>query len=300
MSSNIEKINRSRGDIIFDTINYIILGIAAILVLYPLYFVVIASISDPSAVNAGKVILWPIGISGDGYARIFKDSSIWTGYANTIFYTVVGTTISVIATMMIAYSLSRKNFSGRKVIMTLLIITMYFNGGLIPTYLLVKNLGLLNTRGVMIILGVVNVFNIIIAKTFIQSSIPEELYEAAEIDGCSHFIFFTKIVLPLSKALIAVLTLYYGIAQWNEFMKALIYLNDEKLYPLQLILRSILVQNEASAQMTGDIESQLEQQKIAELIKYGVIIVSSLPVLVIYPFLQKYFVKGVMIGSVKG
>lgn len=300
MSSNIEKINRSRGDIIFDTINYIILGIAAILVLYPLYFVVIASISDPSAVNAGKVILWPIGISGDGYARIFKDSSIWTGYANTIFYTVVGTTISVIATMMIAYSLSRKNFSGRKVIMTLLIITMYFNGGLIPTYLLVKNLGLLNTRGVMIILGVVNVFNIIIAKTFIQSSIPEELYEAAEIDGCSHFIFFTKIVLPLSKALIAVLTLYYGIAQWNEFMKALIYLNDEKLYPLQLIFRSILVQNEASAQMTGDIESQLEQQKIAELIKYGVIIVSSLPVLVIYPFLQKYFVKGVMIGSVKG
>ncbi|MGV8979721.1 carbohydrate ABC transporter permease [Clostridium sp.] len=295
----IKKNNSSKGDIIFDTINYIILGIASLLVLYPLYFVTIASISDPAAVNAGKVIFLPTKISVDGYIRIFQDMRIWTGYANTVLYTVVGTFIGVIITMMAAYALSRKSFSGKKFIMLFLITTMYFSGGLIPTYLVIKSLGLLNTRAVMIIFGSVTVFNIIIARTFIKSTIPDDLYEAAAIDGCNHFIFFFKMVMPLSKGLIAVLTLYYGIAQWNEFMKALIYLNNEKLYPLQLILRSILVQNQVSSQMAGDIENQLEQQKIAELIKYGVIIVSSLPVLVLYPFLQKYIVKGVMIGSLK-
>ena len=178
--------------------------------------------------------------------------------------------------------------------------TMYFQGGLMPTYLLMQKIGLYDTPWVMVLLPALNVFNVIIAKTNIQHNIPEELYEAASIDGCSHFKFFWQIVMPLSKTIMAVLVLYYGVAHWNEFMNGLVYLRDEGLYPLQLVLRGILVQNQASADMMTDIESMLEQQKAAELIKYGLIIVSALPVLVIYPFLQKYFAKGVMVGAVKG
>ena len=201
---------------------------------------------------------------------------------------------------MVAYPLSRKEFFAKNFLMFMLMFTMYFQGGLIPTYLLVKQIGLLNKWPVMILLSAVNVFNVIIAKTNIESNIPEELYEASSIDGCSHIRFFTSIVIPLSKTIISVLVLYYGIAHWNEFMTPLIYLRNNKLYPLQLVLRSILVQNQMQAQMVGDIDSILEKQKAGELIKYGVIIVASLPVLIIYPFLQKYFVKGVMVGSVKG
>ncbi|NMA85265.1 MAG: carbohydrate ABC transporter permease [Epulopiscium sp.] len=293
-------IKRSKEDLIFDIVNYIVLGLALIVVLYPLYFIVIASISNPDAVNNGAVWLKPVGVTWEGYRRIFQDSRIWLGYRNTIAYTVVGTLINISLTMMIAYPLSRKDFSGRGFLMMFLLITMYFNGGLIPTYLVVKKLHLVDNWWVMVILGAVSVYNVIIARTFLQNNIPDELYEAASIDGCSHFVFFIKIVLPLSKAIIAVLTLYYGIAHWNEFMRALIYLRDEKLYSLQIILRSILVQNMSQDQMMSDIDNLSEMERIGELIKYGVIIVASLPVLVLYPFLQKYFVQGVMIGSVKG
>ncbi|WP_129723927.1 carbohydrate ABC transporter permease [Xylanivirga thermophila] len=294
------KIRSSKEDIIFDIINYIILAVALIVTLYPLYFIVIASISDPVAINNGKVWLRPVGVTFEGYRRIFKDEMIWTGYKNTILYTLVGTAINVMLTMMIAYPLSRKNFSGRRFLTIFLVITMYFNGGLIPTYIVVKNLGLVNNWWVMVLLGAVSTYNVIICRTFLQANIPEELYEAAAIDGCSHFNFFIKHVLPLSKAIIAVLALYYGIAHWNEFMKGLIYLRDEKLYPLQLILRAILIENQARDQMMDDVQYTMEKQQVGELIKYGIIIVASLPVLIIYPFLQKYFVKGVMVGSIKG
>ncbi|QUH29565.1 carbohydrate ABC transporter permease [Vallitalea guaymasensis] len=294
------KMKISKDDIIFDTINYILLSCILIIVLYPLYFIVIASISDPTAVSNGQLKFLPIDITFEGYKRIFQDRLILSGYKNTIKYTVIGTTINIFLTMMTAYPLSRKDFSGRKALMIFLMITMYFNGGLIPTYLIVKHLGLINNWLIMVLKGAVSVYNIIIARSFLQSSIPEELYEAAVIDGCSHIKFFTRVVLPLSKAIIAVLVLFYGIVHWNEFFTALIYLRDEKLYPLQLILRSILLENQMQDAMMNNIDDINNQQYIADLIKYGMIIVASLPLLVLYPFLQKYFVKGVMIGSVKG
>ena len=291
---------KSKSDIIFDIFNYTLLGLITILVLYPLYFIVIASFSDPDFINTGQVVFWPKGFNTLGYQKIFEDTKIWRAYGNTIFYTLVGTCINIVLTMMFAYPLSRKDFCGRRFLTFFMMFTMYFQGGLMPTYILMQNIHLYDTPWVMVLLPAINVFNVIIAKTNIQNNIPEELYEAAAIDGCSHFKFFCKIVMPLSKSIVAVLVLYYGVAHWNEFMNGLVYLRDEGLYPLQLVLRGILVQNQASADMMADIDSMMAQQKAAELIKYGLIIVSALPVLVIYPFLQKYFAKGVMVGAVKG
>lgn len=295
-----KTIRRSRGDLIFDTINYLILGLLLLIILYPIYFVVIASISNPQDVVSGNVTLLPKNMTFDGYLRIFKDSSIWRGYANTIYYTVVGTALNVILTMMIAFPLSRTYFSGRKVITIILMITMYFSGGLIPQYLLVKNLGLRDTALSMIILGAVSVFNVIIARSFLEANISPELEDAASIDGCSPLRFFISMVLPLSKAVIAVLVLYYGVAHWNDYFNAMIYLNNSEKYPLQLILRSILLQSQNMSAMTDDITMIQESQAIAEQIKYGVIIVASVPMLILYPFLQRYFIQGVMIGSIKG
>lgn len=286
------------ADKVFDVINYGVLGLVALCVLYPLYFIVVASFSDPVAINNGQVFLWPVGFNTTGYQKIFENVKIWRSYSNTIFYTVVGTGINIFLTMMLAYPLSRKKFFARKPITLLVMFTMYFQGGLIPTYLWMNDLNLYNTPWVMVLLPAINVFNLIIAINFIKNNIPEELYEAASIDGCSHIKFFTRIVLPLSKTIIVVLVLYYGVAHWNEFMNGMIYLRDEGFYPLQLTLRNILLQNQASG--LGDVDSIIEQQKASELIKYGAIIISTLPVLVIYPFLQKHFEKGVMVGSVKG
>ncbi len=286
------------GDKMFDIVNYGLLGLIALCVLYPLYFIIIASFSDPVAINNGRVGFWPVGFNTTGYEKIFENMKIWRSYSNTIFYTVAGTGINIVLTMMLAYPLSRKKFFAKTPLMIFVMFTMYFQGGLIPTYLWINDLNLYNTPWVMVLLPAINVFNLIIAINFIKSNIPEELYEAAAIDGCSHIKFFARIVLPLSQTIIVVLVLYYGVAHWNEFMNGLIYLRDEGLYPLQLTLRNILLQNQASG--LGDVDSIIEQQKAAELIKYGVIIVSTLPVLVIYPFLQKHFEKGVMVGSVKG
>ncbi len=294
------KVKVSQSDKVFDIVNYAILFIVFLSVVLPLYFIVIASISSPDAIYSGEVRFIPKDISLEGYRKIFGDKNIWLGYKNSLIYTTLGTIISVIVTMAAAYPLSRKSFTGRNVFMVFFIITMYFNGGLIPTYLVVKDLGLLNKWPVMVIVGMVSVWNLIIARTFFQHSIPDELYEAASIDGCGQLTFFVQVVMPLSKAIAAVLALYYGVGQWNEFFRALIYLSDEALYPLQLVLRSILIMNQNSDNMVGDVISMMERQKQAELIKYGVIIVASLPVLILYPFLQKYFVKGVMIGSLKG
>lgn len=293
------KIKRSLDDMIFDIFNYCILASALLLVLYPLYFIAIASFSDPIGVYEGKVWIWPIDATLEGYVRIFTDQRIWRGYGNSFFYTVTGTLINLLFTLPAAYACSRKDLGCRKLFMLYITFTMYFSGGLIPTFLLVKSLGMYNSIWAMLLPGAISVFNLIIAKTFFESTIPEELREAAQLDGCSDFRFFGSIVLPLSTALISIMVLYYGIAHWNAFFDALIYLKSEKLFPLQLLLREILVQSD-TADMSGDLVSVAKQQRASDLIKYGMIIVASLPMLVLYPFLQKHFVKGVMIGAIKG
>lgn len=291
---------KSKGDFLFDLMNYTFLTIGMLLVLYPLFFVLIASVSDPNAIYAGDVWLYPKGLTLDGYQRIFNDSAIWIGYANSLLYAVAGTAISVALTLFAAYPLSRKDFIGRNVFMWFFMLTMFFGGGLIPTYLLIKDLGMMNTIWALVIPGAAGVFNIIIVRTFFQSTIPDEMREAAFIDGCSNTKFFLQIVIPLSKPIIAVMVLFHVVGFWNGFFDALIYLSDQAKYPLQLILRNILVQNQVNSSMMIDVESYAAKLRITELIKYGVIIVASLPLLVLYPFLQRYFVQGVMIGSIKG
>ncbi|NOU76705.1 ABC transporter permease subunit [Paenibacillus sp. LMG 31458] len=291
---------RSKGDLTFDWLNYTFLTIFALLILYPLYFVFIASFSDPNRIYAGEVWLFPKGITLDGYQRIFSDKMIWIGYANSFIYAIVGTVISVALTLLAAYPLSRKDFYGKTLFTWFFVFTMFFGGGLIPTYLLVKDLGMLNTMWALVIPNAAGVFNIIIVRTFFQSTIPDEMREAAFIDGCSNTKFFLSFVLPLSKPVIAVMVLFHAVGFWNSFFDALIYLNNDKLYPLQLVLRNILVQNQVGPNMMVDVESYAAKLRVTELIKYGVIIVASVPLLCLYPFLQRYFVKGVMIGSIKG
>lgn len=293
-------VKRSKEDLIFDLLNYIVLGAFLLIVLYPLYFIVIASFSDPSRVLSGDVILLPKDLDFSGYQKIFSDTSIWQGYYNTFVYTILGTVLNVVLTMGIGYPLSRNYFSGKKPIMIFLMITMYFGGGMVPTYLLVKDMDLRNTTTIMIVMGAVSVFNVIITRSFLEANIPTELEEAASIDGCSQFKFFFRMVLPLSGSIIAVLILYYGIWHWNDYMTGLIYLDDGEKYPLQLIIRSLLIQTQMEANDVASIESLSQRLKVAESIKYGVIIISSLPVLVLYPFLQKHFTKGVLVGAVKG
>lgn len=295
-----KKIRRTRQDVIFDTVNYIILSLILLCVLYPLYFIVIASFSDPTAVNNGQAFLLPQGFNLGGYKKILGYDMIWTGYRNSIIYTVVATVINIIVTMMLAYTLSRKTFLGKKLLLFYVMIPMYFSGGMIPTFLLVQSLGLYNNPAVMIIIGMVNTFNVIVARTSIQNSIPDELYEAAMLDGCSHITFFCKVVMPLSKAIIAVLILYYGIAHWNGYMDALIYLNDRKYQPLQIVLRDILIQSQVSSDLVAGAEDAVKKQEETEIMKYALIIVATLPLMVVYPFLQKYFAQGAMVGSVKG
>ncbi len=292
--------NIKKGDRLFDIVNILILTGTLLLVLYPLYFILIASISNPNNVYNGEVILIPKGITFEGYFRIFNDEGILTGYRNSIFYTFTGTLINLLITIPAAYALSRKDLDGRKTFMLFLIFTMYFNGGLIPTYLLVRKLGLINKIWAMVLPNALAVWNLIIARSFFENQLPGELREASVMDGCTDFKYFMKIVLPLSKALIAVMALFYGVNHWNAYFNALIYLREQSRFPLQLILRNILIQNDARAEMMTDISAISEQQRIADLIKYGVIIVASIPMLIMYPLLQKYFVKGVMIGSIKG
>lgn len=284
----------------FDVIAIIILAFFGFITAYPMYFCVIASFSDPTKVMLGDVILLPKDITFDGYERMLQDETIWTGYMNTILYVGVGTFLSVLTTMMIAYPLSRKAFAGRKAVTVILLITMYFSGGMIPSYILVGNLGLRDTRFYMMIAGLISVYNVIVARSFLSMNIPQDLQEAAAMDGCSPIRFFIQMVLPLSKAIMAVLMLYYGVGKWNDYMTALIYLSDESKFPLALVLKGILITTTSGLSYdTADPMLMMERMKVAESMKYGVMIVSTLPIMCLYPFLQKYFVKGVMIGSVK-
>lgn len=293
------KMKLSLSDRVYDICVMVFAIAALLLVLYPMYFIVIASFSSSTLVNQGQVILIPKGINFYGYQKILERSEIWRGYRNTIFYTVGGTLLNLAVTLPAAYVLAQSKFRARRFIMTLFVITMYFGGGMVPTYMLVKSLRLINSPFTMVIMGAVSVYNVIITRTFFENSIPVELQEAAELDGCSHFKYFTSIVLPLSKAVISVITLYYAVGHWNDFFTALLYLNKDEYQPLQTILRNILISNQAMAGTTGAGEGAYAQE-YADQIKFAVIIVSTVPVLSIYPFIQKYFEKGVMIGAVKG
>ena len=296
-------IKEGTGDKIVNFLNLFLLTVLFLVVLYPLIFIVSASFSDPQLVSTGKIYLLPKGFNIEGYVRIFRDKEIMIGYRNTIFYTVAGTLVNLALTLPAAYALSKKDLVGRNVIMFFMAITMYFSGGMIPTYLLVKSLNLLNTWVVLLIIGAVSTYNLIVARTFFITGVPHELEEAAIIDGCSQARTFLLIVLPVSKALIGVMALYYGVGHWNSFFSALIYITDRNKVPLQLVLREILIGEQMREEMLEEAmndEMQALRLQLATLIKYGVIVVSSAPVMVAYPFLQKYFNRGIMLGSLKG
>lgn len=293
---------------IFLIVSYSILIGYFVVIIYPLLYVLSASFSDPKAVASGEMILWPVRASLQAYEYIMNYSEVWLGYANTFFYTIVGTSINLLFTLPCAYMLSRKDVKGRGIATAFFIVTMYVNGGLIPNYLNLNELGLLNTRWSLLLPGAISAYNLIVARTFFANTIPWELHEAAFLDGCSDFKIFTKIILPLSAPIVVVLLLYYGVGHWNAYFNAMIYLRDRDLYPLQVFLQEILTKGQFAEQamMEGgsysveDLIRLAKETETANMIKYGIIVVSSAPMLILYPFLQKYFAKGVMIGSVKG
>lgn len=292
------SISRSSDEKIFDAVIYTIATLVIVIVLYPLIFVVSASFSDPAKVLSGEVWLLPKNITFEAYTNILHNGKIWTGYTNTIIYTVVGTAVNIVMTVLAAYPLSRPDLPGRKVLMVLITLTMFLGGGLIPSYLLVKNLGLLDTMWALIIPGAIATYNLIVMRTYFQTSIPWELQEAAHIDGCSNWRLLLNIILPLSKPILAVMVLFYAVGHWNSYFNSLIYIRNEAKYPLQLVLREILLISQSDA---VDANVGLENKVLlAESIKYAVIMISSLPILIMYPFVQRHFVKGVMIGSIKG
>lgn len=293
-------LKESKGDRWFALMNALLLLTVTVIVLYPLLFIVSSSFSSSSAVIAGKVWLWPVDPTLEGYKAVFQYKKIWTGFANSLFYTTVGTIVNVALTVMAAYALSRKDLRGRQFIMLLFVFTMLFSAGLIPSYLVVKELGLLDTRWSMIIPSAVAAWNVIIARTFFQVTIPDELLEASQIDGCNDFGFFFRIVLPLSAPILAVLALFYATGHWNQYFQALIYLRSPERFPLQIILRDILIQNEVDASMMMDVSSMAKRDGLRQLLKYSLIVIASVPALIMYPFVQKHFVKGVMVGSLKG
>lgn len=287
-------------DRIFSIVVNTFLFISLAVVLYPLLYIISCSLSEPQAVMAHKVWLFPVNFDLVSYKAVFTNKQIGTGYMNSLYYMVTGTIISVMLTMLIAYPLSRKEFYGRKLVTKFILFTMLFTGGIIPLYLVVRQLGIYDTRLSIILPNAITVWNVIIARTFLQENISDELYEAAEIDGCSDIRFLFTFVFPLSGAIVAVLALFYAVGQWNKYFDALLYLQDQALYPLQIVLRNILIINRNTPSMTTDVEAAIRSQGLSETIRYAVIVVASLPLLVIYPFVQKFFVKGVMIGSVKG
>ena len=294
------------SDKVFGFFNSLFLILMFIIALYPIVYVLSASISDPAMVGTGKMLLWPVGVTWEGYKSLLSYKDLWVGYGNTVFYTICGTILNLLATLPCAYALSRKDFNPRNKVMVFFLFTMFFGGGMIPGYLNVRDLGLVNTRFYILIHGLVSVSNMIVCRTFFASSIPWEMQEAAMLDGATDFGLFTKIILPLSKPIIAVMSLYYGVGRWNSYFTEMIYLKDRSKFPLQLILKEILadakLSADALASMTEmeDILAMLQKQDTANLLKYCVIVAATLPMMIIYPMLQKYFEKGVMIGSVKG
>jgi putative aldouronate transport system permease protein len=294
------RIRETGFDLVFTIVNNIFLILVFLAVLYPLVYVVSASFSDPIAVSSGKVVIVPVDFTLKAYQKIFEYSRIWSGYMNSIFYAVVGTLVNVTMTILAAYPLSRKDLYGRNKLLFLFIFSMMFSGGLIPFYLVVNQMGLYNTRWAMIIPQALSVWNMMITITFFRSSLPSELLEAAQLDGCSDIQYLLKIVLPLSAPIIAVLCLFYAVGHWNQFFTALIFLANKDLFPLQLVLRDILIANTIDLNMLEDAKTMAAKAGMRDLLKFALIVVASGPVLMIYPFVQKYFVKGLMIGAIKG
>jgi len=287
------------ADRVFDIVNALIMTALCVVIIYPLYFVLVASFTDPNVVNQGRILLYPVSPFIGGYERIFASPPLWQGYGNTIVYTVVGTAVAIAVTLPCAYALSRRDLAGRRVLMFLFTFTMFFSGGIIPLFIVLKQLNVYNTIWAMVLPGAVSVYNLIVCRTFFDTSIPGELLDAARIDGCTDFGFFFRIVLPLSSTIIAVMILFYATGIWNAFMNALMFLQDQKKMPLQVILRNLILINQASS-ITVDASEIIMRQKLAEQLKYAIIVVSAFPLLIAYPFLQKYFARGVMIGAVKG
>lgn len=294
------RIKEPRSDRIFGRATAVLLTLFAVSVLYPLIYVVSASVSNPADVNAGKMWLWPVDVTLKAYHQVAKYHSIWLGFLNSLTYAVGFTVVSVALTLLAAYPLSRRDLYGVGWLMVPFLIPLFFNGGIIPTYLVIRDLGLLNTRWAMILPGALTAWNVIIARTFFRVTIPHELLEAARIDGCSDWRFFLRIVIPLSKPIIAVIALFAAVASWNGYFNALIYLTNDNLFPLQLVLRQILILNTVDVSQVTDAAQLLQRQELRDLLKYAVIVIASIPPLLVYPFVQKYFVRGVMIGSVKG
>ena len=299
MKKTRHKVRRQGKDLLFDIVLYSICAVMLLLVIYPLWFIVIASFSDPSAVAGGHVWILPVGFTLEGYDELFKQAEIWTGYKNTIIYTVLGTIFGLVVNIPAAYALSRKDLWGRKVLMGLFVFTMFFSGGMIPIFLTVQEMGFYNNFWVMIIPFSVSAYNIIVARTFFETSLPADLWDAAQIDGCGNLRYFFTMALPLSKAVISVIALWTAVGQWNGYFNALLYLRDAKLHPLQLIMRNILITNQVFASM-GTGEAAMIAMRRANLVRYSMIIIATVPIMCVYPFIQKYFDQGVMIGAVKG
>jgi putative aldouronate transport system permease protein len=300
------RIQKTRGDRIFDAVNTAVWVVILALILYPLWLILIASVSNPDAVVAGRVLLYPVDFSLMGYEAVLQQRELWNSYLNAIYYTVAGSGLSVIVTLMAAYALTRR-FVGKNLFNFMFVFTMFFTGGLIPTFLTMRDLGLRDTRFLMIVINCVSVWNLMVARTYIKTTIPNELYEAAVLDGANHFSYFVRVVLPLSGTIIAVLCVYYGVARWNDYFTALVYIRDRAKLPLQTILREVLATLQASTSSDSffsayadDIKGMTEAVRKAQVAKYCCIVVSTAPAVVLYMFMQKYFVKGIMIGSLKG
>lgn len=296
------RVEKSYSDKIFDVVNLIVMCVLLLIFIWPMWFVLIASFSDPNQLWLGNVILWPKGFTLEAYEKLLEYTDIWIGYKNTILYTMVGTLVNLILTVTLAYPLSRKDFLPRKFIMIMLVITMYFGGGLIPTYLVVKNLGMVNNFWAMIIPGAISTYNVLVVRTYFLNSIPNELHEAAKLDGANNLQFFGKIALPLAKPVVAVVGLYYAVGHWNDYYTALIFLYDKEKFPLTCFLKNLIIDTSTAMRGSfGSSASEMESMiRLAQSLKYSTIIVAVIPMLIVYPFVQKFFVKGVMIGSIKG
>ena len=299
MSHVRQRVRSQRSDVVFNIILYTVCALLLLIVLYPLWFIVIASLSDPSAVASGHVWVLPVGFTLDGYAELLKQTNVWVGYRNTIAYTLVGTLIALAVNIPAAYALSRKDLVGRLGGIGVYAFSMLFSGGVFPSFVSVQQFHLYNTFWVMVLPFSVSVYNIIVARTFFQNSLPGELWDAAQVDGCGNLRFFFTMALPLSKAVISVIALWTAVGQWNSYFNALIYIRDSNLHPLQLIMRNILITNQSFAAL-GTGEAAIIAMRKANLVRYSMIIVSTVPIMCVYPFIQKYFDQGVMIGSVKG
>ncbi len=292
----------STADMVYIVITEVILWFMLVIILIPLVYIVSSSFSSPEAVGNGWVYLWPVDFSLKGYAAVFTTEKVWIGFRNSIFYTVVGTVINIVVTMLAAYPLSRRDLKGRGVVTVIFTFTMLFSGGMIPTYLLVRDLRMINTVWAMLIPGAMSVYNVIIARTYIQSSIPFDLYESASLDGCTDDRYLISVVLPLAKPIIAVLVLWYAVGHWNQYFNAMIYLRDSNLLPLQIVLRNFLIVEDMndSSLATMSMEEYMDKLYLKNLYQYSLIVIASAPVMMLYPFIQKHFVKGIMLGSLKG